>query len=95
MGMTVNNNKNKVMIIKSKNITHGNFVYDNHCLDHISSYKYFGIDFPHQWNYSIEKIIIGGWKAYYELQNKCKSINLCIWSKKMFLFETFVTSIVL
>ena len=29
MGMTFNTDKTKVMIIKSKNITHGSFVYNN------------------------------------------------------------------
>ena len=29
MGMTVNTDKTKVMVIKSKNITHGSFVYNN------------------------------------------------------------------
>lgn len=62
MGMTVNTNKIKVMIIKSKKVTHGNFIYDNNCLKHVSSYKYLGIDIPHHlnWNYNIEKRIIGG-----------------------------------
>jgi len=80
MGMIVITKKTKVMIIKSKMITHGNFVYDNHCLNQVSSYKYLGIDFPHQLNYnhSIEKIIIRGWKAYYELENNCKSVDLYI-----------------
>ena len=32
-GMTVNTDKTKIMIIKSKKITHGGFVYDNNCLD--------------------------------------------------------------
>ena len=71
MGMTVNTDKTKVMIIKSKKITHGSFVYNIQCLEQVSSYKYLGIDFPHHlnWNHSIEKRIIGGWKAYYELEN--------------------------
>ena len=60
MGMTVNTDKAKVMIIKYKKITHGSFVYYNHYLNEVSSYKYLGIDFPHQfnWNYRIEKRII-------------------------------------
>lgn len=47
MGMIVNTNKTKVMMIKSKNITHGSFVYDKYCLEQVSSYKYLRIDFPH------------------------------------------------
>ena len=33
MGMTVNTDKNNFMIIKSKKITHGNFVYYDNCLE--------------------------------------------------------------
>ena len=34
------------------------------------AYKYIGIDIHHKfnWNYSIEKRINGGWKAYYGLK---------------------------
>jgi len=50
MGMTANTDKTKVMMIKSKKITHDSFVYDNHFLEQVYSYKYLGIDFPHQLN---------------------------------------------
>lgn len=50
MGMTFNTDNTKIMIIKSKKNTHGNFVYDNSCLDWVSSYKYLGIDIPYQLN---------------------------------------------
>jgi hypothetical protein len=91
--MTVNTNKTKVMIIKSKNITYTNFVYDNNNLEEVTSYKYLIIDLHHKlnWNYSIEKMINGGWKSYYGLENNCKSMNLWLWDKKKLLFETLVT----
>jgi len=41
--------------------------------------------------HSVKKMIIGGWKTYYELENNCKSTNIFIWSKKRFLFETLIT----
>jgi hypothetical protein len=44
MGMTMNTNKTKVMIIKSKRITYNTFVYDNNSLEEVPSYKYLGID---------------------------------------------------
>lgn len=52
------------MIIKSKKATYTNFVYDNNNLEEVSSYKYLSIDTHHKinWNYSIEKVINGGWK---------------------------------
>jgi hypothetical protein len=41
------------------------------------------------------KMINGGWKAYYGLENNCKSMDLWIWDKKKLLFETLVTPIIL
>ena len=79
--MTVNTNKTKVMIIKSNKIPYDTFVYDNNKnLDEVTSYKCLGIDIQHKfnWNYNIEKMVIGGWKAYYGLENNCKSTDL--WS---------------
>ena len=93
MGMTVNTDKTKVMIIKSKKDTYTNFFYDNSNLEEVSSYKYLGIDIHHKlnWNYSIEKRINGGRKAYFGLENNCKAANLVMWDKKKLLFETLVT----
>jgi hypothetical protein len=73
MGMTVNIDKTKVMIIKSNNIPYDTFVYHNNNLEEVTPYKYLGIDIHHKlnWNYSIEKRIIGGWKVYYGLENNC------------------------
>ena len=67
MGITVNTDKTKVMIIKSKNDTYANFMYDNSNLEELSSYKYLGIDIHHKlnWNYSIDKRINEWWKAYF------------------------------
>jgi hypothetical protein len=44
MGMTVNTDKTKVMIIKSNNIPYDTFVYDNNNLEEVTSYKYLGIE---------------------------------------------------
>jgi hypothetical protein len=81
MCMTMNTNKTKVMIIKSKRITYDIFVYEKNSLEEVPSYKYLGIDIHHKlnWNYSIEKRINGGWKYYYGLENNCKSIDLWLW----------------
>jgi hypothetical protein len=97
IGMTINTNKTKVMIIKSNKIPYDTFVYDNNNLEEVTSYKYLGIDIHHKlnWNYSIEKRIIGGWKAYYGLENNCKSTDLWSWDKKKLLFETLVTPVIL
>jgi hypothetical protein len=85
------------MIIKSNKITYNNFVYDNNILEEVPSYKYLGIDIHHKlnWNYSIEKRINGGWKAYYGLENNCKLADLWLWDKKKLIFETLVTPVIL
>jgi hypothetical protein len=83
MGMIVNTDKTNVMIIKSNKITYDTFVYDNNNLKEVTSHKYLAIDIHHKlnWNYSIKKMIIGGWKAYYGLENNCKSTDIWIWDK--------------
>ena len=97
MGMSVNTDKTKVMIIKSKKDTYANFMYDNSNLEEVSSYKYLGIDIHHKlnWNYIIHKRINGGLKAYFGLESNCKTTNLVVWDRKKFLFETLVTPVIL
>ena len=55
MCITVNIDKTKIMIIKSKKDTYANFIYDNRNLEEVTSYKYLRIDIHHKlnWNYSI------------------------------------------
>jgi len=50
MGMIVDTDKTKVMIIKSKKDTYTNFMYDNNNLEEVYSYKYLGIDIHHKLN---------------------------------------------
>ena len=68
------------MIIKYKKDTYANLIYDNKNIEEVTSYKYLGIDIHHKlnWNYSIEKRINGGWKAYFGLENNCKSANIVV-----------------
>jgi hypothetical protein len=67
MGMIVNIDKKKVMIIKSSKITYNTF----NDMEEVPSYKYLDIDIHHKlsWNYNIEKMINGGWKYYYAFEN--------------------------
>jgi hypothetical protein len=76
--MTVNTDKTKVMIIKSNKITYDTFVYDNNILEEEPLYKYHGINICHKlnWNYNIEKMINGGCKAYYGVENNCKLADI-------------------
>jgi hypothetical protein len=64
MDMTMNTDKMKVMITKSKSLTYNTFTYDNNNLEEVPSYKYLGIDIHHKfnWNYINEKRITGGWE---------------------------------
>ena len=70
MGIIVNTDKTKIVIIKSKKDTYANFIYDNRNIEEVTCYKYLGIDIHHKlnWNYSIEKRINRGWKAYFVLK---------------------------
>ena len=47
MGIPINTDKKKNMIIKSKNDTYTNFICDNSNLHEVTSYKYLGIDIQH------------------------------------------------
>jgi hypothetical protein len=89
MGKIINTDKTKVIIIKSNKIPYDTFVYDNNNLEEVTSYKYLGIDIHHKinWNYSIEKRIIGGWKAYYGLENNCILVDIWSWDKKKLLLR--------
>ena len=40
-------------------------------------------------------MIIGGWKAYYGLENNCKLVDIWNWDKKNLFFETLVTDVIL
>jgi len=48
MDMTINTIKMKVMILKSKKITHDTFVYENNELEVVPFEKYVGIDIHHK-----------------------------------------------
>jgi len=95
--LIVNTNKTKIRIIISKKIMYANFVNDNNTLEEVTSYKYPGINLRHElnWNYGTEKRINGWWKAYYGLENICKSTNLWLWVKKKLIFETLITLVIL
>ena len=95
-GMTVNNDKKRLMIIKSQKDTYKNYVYDNTDLEEVYSYKYLRIDIHHKLNlnYGIDKRFNGGWKTYFDLENNCKSTNLVMWYKNKFLFELLVIIVI-
>ena len=69
------------MIIRSKKETYVNFFNDNRHLEEVTSYRYLKIDIHHKLNlnYRIEKMIRGGWKTYFALENNCELANLVMW----------------
>ena len=77
------------MIIKSQKITYDNFMCD---LEKVTSYKYLGINVHDKLNqnYNIEKIINGGWKAYYGLENSCKSIKTRVRFQNIRTYDNFM-----
>ena len=77
------------MIIKSQKITYDNFMCD---LEKVTSYKYLGIDLHDKLNqnYNIEKIINGRWKAYYGLENSCKSIKTRVQFQNIRTYDNFM-----
>jgi hypothetical protein len=97
MGMNMNTDKTKVVIIQFKRITYNTFVYDNNSLAEVPSYKNRGNNIHHKlnWNYSVYKRINGLWKAYYGIENNCKSIDLWLWDKKKLIFHTIITPLIL
>jgi hypothetical protein len=50
MGMIVNTDKTKLVIIKSNKIPYDTSVYDNKNLEEVTSYTYLGIDIHHKLN---------------------------------------------
>ena len=50
MGITVNIDMAKIVIIKSKKDTYANLIYDNRNLEEVTSYKYLRIDSHHKLN---------------------------------------------
>ena len=88
MGMSINTDKTKGMIIKSKKDTYANFIYDNRNPEDVTSYKYLRMYIHRKlnWNYVT---------SYFGLENNCKSTNLVMCNKKKFLFETLVIPLIL
>jgi hypothetical protein len=72
------------MIIKYKKRIYPPISYGNNTLEVVQSYKYLGINFNCRlkWNHNVKKRIIGGWKVYYGLENKCRNVELWYWDKK-------------
>ena len=89
VGMQVNTSKTKIMIFsnKSKQSQHM-FFFKGNILEEVNEYKYLEIDFNNKlnWEDCRKKKILGGWKALYALQNRCREAELWDWNTIKVLF---------
>ena len=79
VGMQVNTSKTNIMIFsnKTKQSQH-TFFFEDNILEEVNEYKYLGFNFNKKlnWEDCRKKIILGGWKTLYALQNICREAKL-------------------
>jgi hypothetical protein len=79
MGMQVNTSKTKVVIFSSKRKhKQHKFYFEGNTLEEVVDYKYPRIDFNKNlsWEGCRKKRTLGGWKAFYAFQNRCREAKL-------------------
>ena len=98
VGMQVNISKTKIMIFSSKKKqSQHTFFFEGNTLEEVNEYKYLRIDFNNKlnWEDCRNKRILGGWKALYALQNRCREANLWDWKTIKVLFGLLVCPVML
>jgi hypothetical protein len=78
VGMQVNTSKTKVVIFSSKRKhKQHKFYFKGNTLEEVEDYKYLGIDFNKNlsWEGCRKKRTLGGWKAFYVFQNRCREAH--------------------
>jgi len=79
VGMQVNISKTKIMLFSNKRKqSHHMFFFEGNILEEVNEYKYLTINFNNKlnWEDCRKKRILGGWKALYALQNRCREAKL-------------------
>ena len=73
------------------------FFFESNILEEVNEYKYLGIDFNKKFNWEDcrNKTILGGWKALYALQNRCREVELWDWKMIKVIFGLLVCPVVL
>jgi hypothetical protein len=79
VGMQVNISKMKVVVFSNKRKHNQHkFYFEDNILEEVADYKYLGIDFNKNLSGDgcRKKITLGGWKAFYAFQNRCREAEL-------------------
>jgi len=73
------------------------FFFEGNILEEVNEYKYLEIDFNNKlnWENYRKKRILGGWKALYALQNRCREAELWDWKTIKVLFGLLVCPVML
>ncbi len=96
--MQVNTNKTKIMIFSNKKKQNQHtFFFEDIILEEVKEDKYLKIDFNNKlnWEHCRKKRILGGWKALYALQNRCREAKLWDWKTIEVLFRLLVCPVIL
>ena len=96
--MQVNTSKTKVVVFsrKRKHKQH-KFYFEDNTLEVVEYYKYLEINCNKilSWEGYRKKRTLGGWKAFYAFQNRCREAELWDWKTMQTLFGLLVIPIVL
>ena len=98
VAMQVNTSNTKVVVFSSKRKHRQHKLYfEDNTLEVVEDYKYLGIDFNKNlsWEGYRKKRTLGGWKAFYAFQNRCREAELWDWKTMQTLFGILVISVVL
>ena len=93
VGMQVNTSKTKVVVFSSKRKhKQHKFYFEDNTLEEVEDYKYLIINFIKNlsWESCRKKRTLGGWKAFYAFQNRCREAELWDWKNMQTLFGILV-----
>ena len=96
--MQVNISKTKVVVFSTKRKHNQHkFYFEGNILEEVADYKYLGIDFNRNlsWDGCKKKRTLGGWKAFYSFQNRCREVELWDWKTTLTLFGLLVIPVIL